>query len=131
VLPRLLERLPVQRQRVDLQQHAAEPLHRLDLHPLGAAGPAGRLDRPHVTGERLGTGQPGQVVNAAVGGVLPQRRQQRRGRQLGAWIGAQQRPTALLAGRRVEAAEHRPDLLGGGDPGKAAGGGGRADVVAW
>jgi hypothetical protein len=131
VLPCRIERIPVQRPRVNLQHHAADPLCRLDLHPPGAAGAAGRLQCPHIARQGLGAGQLLQVDNASVGGVLAERRQERPGRQLGARVGPQQGLTALLAGGRVQAAEHCPDLLSGGDPDQAAGGCGLAQEAAW
>jgi hypothetical protein len=63
--------------------------------------------------------------------VLAERRQERPGRQLGARVGPQQGLAALLAGGRVQAAEHCPDLLSGGDPDQAAGGCGLAQEAAW
>jgi hypothetical protein len=83
VLPGRSECLPVQAAGVDLEQHAADPLCGLDLDPPGAAGPAGRLHRPHIPGQRLGTGQPGQLGDALRGGVLAECRQQRPGSMTG------------------------------------------------
>jgi hypothetical protein len=75
VLPCGIERLPIQAAGVDLEQRAADPLYRLDLDPPGAARAAGRLDRPHVAGQRLGAGQSGQLGDVLGVGVLAQRRQ--------------------------------------------------------
>ena len=92
-----LERLAIQLARVGAEDLAAEPLDRLDLDPLGAAQPAGRLDRAHVTLERLGAGQFLQLLDALVVGAGLERLQQRPGGQLGARVGAKQRRAALLA----------------------------------
>jgi hypothetical protein len=112
VLPCRSECFAVQATGVDFEQHAAEPLCGLDLDPPGAAGPAGRLDRPHIPGQRLGPRQPGQVSDALGVGVLAQGCQQRPGRELGAGVGAQQGLAALLPGRRILTPEHGPHLLG-------------------
>jgi hypothetical protein len=116
---------------VDPEQLAAEALDGLHLDPLGAAEPAGRLDRAHVTLERLGAGQLLQILNAALDRLGLGGLQQWPGGQLGARVGAPQRRAPLLAGGGVEALEHRPHLIGGGDPLQAVGLGGAADEAAW
>jgi hypothetical protein len=50
-----------------------------------------------------------------LGGAGLERVQKRPGGQFGPRVGAQQRCAALLARGRVEALEHRPYLLSGGD----------------
>jgi hypothetical protein len=77
VLPGPLESLAVQRARVEVEDLAAQPLDRLDLHPPGAAQPAGRLHRAHVALERLGPGEMLQVINALLGGPVLEGVQQR------------------------------------------------------
>ena len=77
--------------RVDAQNLAAESLDDLDLDPLCAAEPEGRLDRAHVTLERLGSGQCLRFLDALVVGAGLERVQERSGGQFGARIGAQQR----------------------------------------
>jgi hypothetical protein len=67
VLPGPLEPLPVQLTRVEAEDLAAQPLHRLDLHPPRAADPAGGLDSSHVALERLGPGELLQVLHPALG----------------------------------------------------------------
>jgi hypothetical protein len=131
VLPRPLEPLPVQLAGIDLKHLAAQPLDRLDLHPPGAAPPAGRLDRADVALERLRPRQRFHVLHALLGGALLEGFQQRSGGQLGARVGAPQRRTPLLAGGGVEALEHGSHLLGRGDPLQAGGVGGGADEAAW
>jgi hypothetical protein len=68
VLPGLVEPLPIQRAWAGAQHLAAQPLDGLDLDPLGAAQPAGRLDRPHIALERVRPGQRLQVLDALFGG---------------------------------------------------------------
>jgi hypothetical protein len=131
MLPGPVEPLPVQLTRVEAGDLAAQPLHRLDLDPLGAAGPAGGLNGAHVTLERLGPGELLQVLHTALGRPSLERLQQRPGRKLGALVSPPQRRTAHFPRRRVEALEHRPHLLGRGDPLQAAGVGGAADEAAW
>jgi hypothetical protein len=123
--------LPVQLTRVGGEDLAAQPLHRLDLDPPGAAQPAGRLHRAHVTLECLRLGELLQLRHALLGGPLPEGLQQRAGGQHGARVGPPQRRTPHLAGGRVEALEHRPHLLGRGDPFEAGRGRGAADEPAW
>jgi hypothetical protein len=115
---------------VGAEHLAAEPLDRLDLDPLGAAQPAGRLHRAHVALECLRPRERLQVRHALLGGPLLERLQQRPSRQLGARVSAPQRRAPLLAGGGVEALEHRPHLLRAGDPFEAAGLGGAADEAA-
>jgi hypothetical protein len=55
MLPGTGECFAIQLARIGAEDLAAQPLDRLDLDPLRAAQPAGRLDRAHVTLERLGT----------------------------------------------------------------------------
>jgi hypothetical protein len=69
VLPGPLEPLPIQLARVKPEDLAAQPLDGLDLHPLGAAQPAGGLHRAHVALERLRRGQRLQVLDALLGGA--------------------------------------------------------------
>jgi hypothetical protein len=120
VLPCRLEAVAVQRPRVDLEDQPGQPLDRLDLDPLGAAHPAGRLDGPHVAAERLGGGEHLQFLDALRRRPCLEGLQQRPGRELRASVRTPQRRVPLLAGREVEALEHRPDLLGRRDPGEAA-----------
>ncbi len=131
VPPRLIERRAVQLVGVDAEHLAADPLDRLDLDPLGAAERAGRLHRPNVIGERLGAGELLQLDNAPLASAGLEGSEQRRGCQLGARVGAQQRLAALRAGGRVQTAEHGVDLLGGGLADQAAAGGGLTDEPAW
>jgi hypothetical protein len=131
VLPGPLEPLAVQLMGVGPEYLAAQPLDRLDLHPLRATQPARRLHRAHVTLERLGPGELLRLRHPLLGGPGLERFQQRPGRQLGARVGAPQRRTPDLAGGRVQALEHRADLLGRGDPLQAASLGGAADEPAW
>jgi hypothetical protein len=72
---------------VQAQDLAAQPLDRLDLDPPGAAQPAGRLHRAHVTLERLRPGQLLQVLNAPLGRAGLEGLQQRRRGQLGPRVG--------------------------------------------
>ena len=76
VLPGLVEPLPMQLMRIDLEDLAAEPLDRLDLDPPGSVGPAGRLHRPKVTLERLRPSELLQVLDALLGGAGLQGMQQ-------------------------------------------------------
>jgi hypothetical protein len=131
MLPRLVEPLPIQLARVDVQHLAAEPLDGLDLDSSRAPQPAGRLDRAHVPLERLGPGQLRQVRNTLLVGAGFQGLQQRPSGQLGARVGPQKRRTPLLAGGRVQALEYRPHLLGAGGSLEAGGGGGAAREPAW
>jgi hypothetical protein len=121
----------VQLARIDLEDLAAEPFDRLGLDPLGAAQPAGRLDRPHVALERLGSGQCLQIRDALLSGPGLERLQRGAGGQLGARVGPQERRAALLAGGRVQALEHRPHLLGTGGPFQSGRGGGAAHEPPW
>ena len=75
MLPGPLQLLPIQLTRVDAEDLAAQPLDRLDLDPPGAAQPTGRLDRPHITLERLGPGQFLQAFNTLLVGACFQGRQ--------------------------------------------------------
>jgi hypothetical protein len=131
VLPRPVERLPVQLARVEAEDLATEPLDRLHLDPLGAASPAGGLDDAYVALELLGRRERLQALDALLGGPLLERLQQRPGGQLGARVGAPQRRTPDLAGGGVQALEHGPHLIGGGDPFEAACLRGAADEAAW
>jgi hypothetical protein len=131
MLPRSVEPLPVQLVGIDIEDLAAQPLHRLDLHPPAPAGPAGCLDGAHVILERLRRGELLHVLDAALDRPGLEGLQQRSGGQLGARVGAPQRRTPHFARCRVEALEHRPHLLGGGDPLQAALGGSGADEAAW
>jgi hypothetical protein len=116
---------------VDPEQLAAEALDGLHLDPLGAAEPAGRLDRAHVTLERLGAGQLLQILNAALDRLGLGGLQQWPGGQLGPRVGPPQRRAPLLAGGGVEALEHRPHLLGARHAFEAAGPGAAADEPTW
>jgi hypothetical protein len=131
MLPGRLEGFAVQVTRGDLEDLAAQPLDRLDLDPPGAAQPAGCLDRADVALERLAPGELLQVLDAVVGGPGLEGLQQRPGGQLGTRVGPQERCTALLPGGGIEALEHRPHLLGAGDPLQTTGLGGAADEPAW
>jgi hypothetical protein len=70
VLPGLVEPLPVQRARIGPEDLAAQPLHRLDLDPPGAAELARALHRAHVALERLGPGELLQIRDALLAGPL-------------------------------------------------------------
>jgi hypothetical protein len=102
---------------------AADSLDRLDLDPPRPAQPAGRLNWAHIPLERLGAGQLLQVLNTLLISAHFQGLQHWLGGQLGVRVGPPQRRTALLPGGRFQALEHRPDLLGAGDPLEAGGGG--------
>jgi hypothetical protein len=131
VLPGASECFAVQLAWVGLEDLAAEAFDGLDLDSLGAAQPAGRLHRPHVALERLGSGLRLQIRDALLSGPGLERLQQRPGGQLGPRVGPKQRRAALLAGGWVEALEHRPHLLGAGGPFQAGRGGGVAHEPAW
>jgi hypothetical protein len=117
--------------RVGAEHLAAEALDRLDLDPLGATQPAGRLHRAHIPLERLGGGQRLQVVHALLGAAGLEGRQHRPGGQLGTWISPPQRRTPLLPGGGIQALEHRPHLLGAGLAVQAGCGCGAAQEPAW
>jgi hypothetical protein len=127
MLPGASECFAVQLARIDLEDLAAQPFDRLHLDPLGAAQPAGRLDRPDVALEGLGAGQRLQVLHALSGRPGLEDRQQGTGGQLGARVSSPHRRAPLLPGGGVQALEHRPHLLGTRDPVQAGRGGGAAD----
>jgi hypothetical protein len=72
VLPRPLKGLAVQLARVGAEDLVAQALDRLDLHPPGAAQPAGRLDRAHVALERLRPRERLQILHALLNGSGPE-----------------------------------------------------------
>jgi hypothetical protein len=116
--------------RVDAEDLAAQPLHRLHLDPSGAAQPAGRLHRAHVTLERLRSAQLLKVLDAAFGCAGLEGLQQRPRGQLGARIGARKRRAPHFTRCRVQALEHRPHLLRAGGPIQPGHGGGVAHEAA-
>jgi hypothetical protein len=126
MLPGASEGVAVQLARVGAEDLAAEALDRLDLDPLSATQPAGRLHRAHVALERLGPGQLLQLLHPLLGGASLQGCQQGAGGQLGPRIGPEKRRTALLPGGQVQALEHRPHLLSAGLTVQAGRGGGAA-----
>jgi hypothetical protein len=112
VLPCLVEPVPVELARVGAKHLAAQPLDRLDLHPLRAAQPAGRRDRAHIALERLRVREVLQLAHLLVGGAGLECLQQRPSRQLGARVGPRKRRAPNLTRTGVQTLEHRLHLLG-------------------